>query len=325
MSSFYRPVFILAPPRSGSTLLFETLQRSSQLWSLGDEGHGIIERHEELRPRPFTRDSNRLLARHCTAPLARSIRDDFLRQIRDRDGQPLNGSGIGAVRLLEKTPKNILRVPFLLQLFSDARFIYLVRDARDNISSIMDGWLSGRFATYGDKKTRHGPWSFLVPPGWQEHTGDSLAGIAAFQWAACHEQAMRDLSEFAPQRWCAVNYAEFLADTEGVVERLCRFMEVPLDEALRDHCRGDLPLSRYTLSQPEADKWRRHQRELAPHMAAAAALSQKINAFIGTQTLHLRTDLQIDLAAAPSLRKTGRNQPCPCGSGKKYKKCHGRL
>nr|WP_305811744.1 SEC-C metal-binding domain-containing protein [Photobacterium leiognathi] len=22
-------------------------------------------------------------------------------------------------------------------------------------------------------------------------------------------------------------------------------------------------------------------------------------------------------------RKIGRNEPCPCGSGKKYKKCHG--
>ena len=24
-------------------------------------------------------------------------------------------------------------------------------------------------------------------------------------------------------------------------------------------------------------------------------------------------------------RKVGRNEPCPCGSGKKYKRCHGRL
>ena len=23
-------------------------------------------------------------------------------------------------------------------------------------------------------------------------------------------------------------------------------------------------------------------------------------------------------------KKTGRNEPCPCGSGKKYKKCHGK-
>src|SRR5690606_7334004 len=24
-------------------------------------------------------------------------------------------------------------------------------------------------------------------------------------------------------------------------------------------------------------------------------------------------------------RKVGRNEPCPCGSGRKYKQCHGRL
>jgi len=31
---------------------------------------------------------------------------------------------------------------------------------------------------------------------------------------------------------------------------------------------------------------------------------------------------------APIMRdapKVGRNDPCPCGSGKKYKQCHGRL
>ncbi len=33
-------------------------------------------------------------------------------------------------------------------------------------------------------------------------------------------------------------------------------------------------------------------------------------------------------AAKPFIRegaKVGRNDPCPCGSGKKYKACHGRL
>jgi preprotein translocase subunit SecA len=32
--------------------------------------------------------------------------------------------------------------------------------------------------------------------------------------------------------------------------------------------------------------------------------------------------------ATPAVReepKVGRNDPCPCGSGKKYKQCHGRL
>jgi preprotein translocase subunit SecA len=26
-----------------------------------------------------------------------------------------------------------------------------------------------------------------------------------------------------------------------------------------------------------------------------------------------------------TMRKVGRNDPCPCGSGKKYKQCHGKL
>ena len=32
---------------------------------------------------------------------------------------------------------------------------------------------------------------------------------------------------------------------------------------------------------------------------------------------------QSPLAGATINRKVGRNDPCPCGSGKKYKKCHG--
>jgi uncharacterized protein YecA (UPF0149 family) len=30
-----------------------------------------------------------------------------------------------------------------------------------------------------------------------------------------------------------------------------------------------------------------------------------------------------ELDPAPAIAKAGRNDPCPCGSGKKYKKCHG--
>ncbi len=317
---FDRPTFILAPPRSGSTLLFETLCQSSHIWSLGDEGHGIIERHRELSPRPFSADSNRLLASQCTAPLIESIHGDFSRFIRDRQGRSLAETDAKSVRLLEKTPKNILRIPFILELFPDARFIYLYRDARDNISSIIDGWQSGRFATYRDKQTRHGPWAFLVPPGWQEHMGDSLAEIAAYQWAACHQYAIQDLAELDASRWCAVNYSEFVLHTEAAVRRLCQFMAVPFDETLQARCRGKLPSSRYTLSPPAPDKWRRHTSELAPQMSTASGMCGRINKFVAGESQPLATDLTIALA-----RKVGRNEPCPCGSNKKYKQCHGCL
>jgi preprotein translocase subunit SecA len=31
------------------------------------------------------------------------------------------------------------------------------------------------------------------------------------------------------------------------------------------------------------------------------------------------------LGAAAAMARVGRNDPCPCGSGKKYKQCHGKL
>jgi preprotein translocase subunit SecA len=38
-------------------------------------------------------------------------------------------------------------------------------------------------------------------------------------------------------------------------------------------------------------------------------------------------DAAIAAAALPAgeVPKVGRNDPCPCGSGKKYKNCHGKL
>jgi len=40
-------------------------------------------------------------------------------------------------------------------------------------------------------------------------------------------------------------------------------------------------------------------------------------------------DSAVAVAVAPPFvragQKVGRNDPCPCGSGKKYKHCHGRL
>jgi hypothetical protein len=47
---FDRPVFIVSTPRSGSTLLFETLAQAPSLFTVGDESHGLIERIRALSP-----------------------------------------------------------------------------------------------------------------------------------------------------------------------------------------------------------------------------------------------------------------------------------
>ena len=46
---------------------------------------------------------------------------------------------------------------------------------------------------------------------------------------------------------------------------------------------------------------------------------------------HALAAREVAVAEAPKQRpvrvgqKVGRNDPCPCGSGKKYKQCHGKL
>ncbi len=61
------------------------------------------------------------------------------------------------IRRLEKTPKNALRIPFFEQIFPDARYIFLWRDPRENLSSIIEAWRSGRWKTYNGLPGFDGP------------------------------------------------------------------------------------------------------------------------------------------------------------------------
>jgi preprotein translocase subunit SecA len=66
---------------------------------------------------------------------------------------------------------------------------------------------------------------------------------------------------------------------------------------------------------------------------AAAAVEQQASQFSNVAYTHPNEDgsvsTEIDQATreaeAAKLPKVGRNDPCPCGSGKKYKNCHGKL
>lgn len=90
--------------------------------------------------------SNRLLSEDATPEVVAELRARLLAALRDRDQQQPGSAA--RIRMLEKTPKNALRVPFLATVFPEARFLYLHRDPRQVLSSMMEAWLSGRFRTY---------------------------------------------------------------------------------------------------------------------------------------------------------------------------------
>lgn len=275
VDAFDRPVFIVAAPRSGSTLLFETLAKSPDFWTIGGESHEIFEGKANLGPARHGWASNRLTAADADPDAARSLRAAFRAQLRDRDGKPLPPDA-ASVRMLEKTPKNALRIPFLNAVFPDARFVYLVRDPRENVSSIIDAWKSGKFATYPALPGWDGPaWSLLLIPGWKELVGQSLAEIAAAQWKSAHEQIMEDLGRLPRERWTAVSYTDFLANPQASCETLCKFAGVRWDQALS----GALPLSRHTLTPPDPDKWKKNEAELAPVLPRLEPVAEKVRAF----------------------------------------------
>ena len=269
-----RPVFIVAAPRSGSTLLFETLAVSRDVATIGGEGHLLVESLPELQPGAPGVESNRLTAHHATDAIASRIRTQILEQLRDS-----RGNGVlrdARLRFLEKTPKNALRIPFFNNVFPDARFIFLWRDPRENLGSIIDAWASGNWKTYNGLTGFAGPWSLLLPPGWQALNGRPVEDIAAVQWDTTNRVVLDDLAWLPRERWTVVQYADMVSQPASTVRRLCELMEIPFDDALAQRTATALPPSRYTLTAPHPEKWRRHEAAITRVLPALDTTLQRL-------------------------------------------------
>lgn len=80
---FDRPVFIVSSPRSGSTLLFETLAQAGGLYTIGQESHALIEGMAALNPGQLGYESNRLTASAATPAVAQELRQRMWAELRD--------------------------------------------------------------------------------------------------------------------------------------------------------------------------------------------------------------------------------------------------
>jgi LPS sulfotransferase NodH len=253
---FDRPLFIVSPPRSGSTLLFETLSGAPGLATVGGESHNLMEQVPAINPAARGWDFNRLTAADADSATVEALRARFRAALRDRAGSPVEAS---PVRMLEKTPKNALRVPFLAAAFPEARFIYLHRDPRPTLASMIEGWKSGQFRTYPNLPGWRGlDWSFLLIPGWRRLIGAPLEDIVAHQWATTTRILRADLESVPKERWTICDYERLLEDPRAAIMSLCSALDVAWDREIP----ASLPLSRHTYSPPDAEKWRRYKSEI---------------------------------------------------------------
>lgn len=273
--NFDRPIIILAAPRSGSTLLFETLMATKNLFSIGGESHAVIEHIPELSTVANGYISNALTKAHATTSVTTLLKQRFSMGLRDREGRPPNRQQ--AVRFLEKTPKNALRVEFLNQVFPDALFIHLVRDPLPNISSIIEAWQSGRFRTYPQLPGFNGEWSLLLPNNWQSMVGAPVEKIASFQWHACNHSITESLKDISKNRQITINYADLLDDPLDMVNRLLQFCDLTLDPYLETKMTQPLATSRYTVSTPNEAKWHKHANNILQYAPQLQPLVDEVN------------------------------------------------
>jgi hypothetical protein len=284
-----QPVIILSAPRSGSTLLFELVQRLPGAWSIGGESHGIFNAFPHLRAENAELDSGRLDERHADPATCERLRAAFLFLLRDHRGRRYldrpASERPATVRLIEKTPRNALNIPFLLQLFPDARFVYLHREPRAAVASLIEAWTlglrTGRFSTFPDLPGWDRPtWCFLLPPGWRTMIGKPLAEIAAFQWAAANEIIVERLAGLPPARWTAVSYESLVGQPAEALRRVAVFAGLDAGAVVEP---VPLPVSRTALSPPHPGKWRKHEKAIRPLLPRLEPVLERIASLTGNQ------------------------------------------
>ncbi len=258
------PIFVLGCSRSGTTVTFETLAAAPgllhfdfeipQFWNglygpLNNGWHSEAAGAEHARP---------------------EHRDAAFRFFYQR---------LGAGQVLDKTCINTLRVPYLHKLFPQARFVFIHRDGRDNISSMMDGWRQGRTDGGFGLNQFFGPspepvaiehdefheWHFFLPPGWRNYNHASLEEVCAYQWLTANRLALDAARDVPPEQWIQIRYEDLLDRPVEVFRDAFTGLGIPFDATLEARCASlDRRPTSIVSGPPKRDKWReRHPEAIA--------------------------------------------------------------
>ncbi|WP_456565349.1 sulfotransferase family protein [Blastococcus sp. SYSU D00695] len=249
---------MIAPPRSGSTLLFECLARFGELTAFTHREGTFIWRRvlpydqratvsDRIDPAEFSGrrrlEVKALLYAYSalTSPVA-ARRDRLVRLLR----RP-------RMRYLDKTVSNAFRLDLLAEMFPDASFVFLVRDPRTNLASMITSWPEERFAK--PPLTRYvrasgsalPHWTYAAPPGWRSTLGWSLPEICAWSWQQHAEAilAFRRSGAGGP----LVRYEELVRDPVSVVGGLARHLGLEMTPDIAEHLARP-PRSRTTSTIP---------------------------------------------------------------------------
>jgi hypothetical protein len=195
---------IIGCARSGTSILGELIAshpdvqyifEASPIWEWG--GYGVNESH-------------RLTAMHATPVIKEKIRNWFQDQAKD-----------DALLLVEKNPRNALRVPYIREIFPQAKIIHIVRDGRDVACSMVPGC--------GKEE-----WSHLKPPSWKELFNRYEGAMrCAYAWKEIMEIALQDLSVVPHLQ---IRYEDLVMSPHNVADGILSYLGLHKSPVVTDFC-----------------------------------------------------------------------------------------
>jgi len=227
------------------------------------------------------REHDRFDASDATPRVTRYIRRRFLRYQRKH----------GDRRIMEKTPSNLMRIPYVDAIFPESRYLYLVREPLANISSSELRWqepvhlrrVSQRllespktqlhyylkryavdhFRVRVLKRKHVSIWGVRYPGIQRDLKSMSVEEVIARQWAACSRQAEQDLASIEPDRVLRLRYEDFVEDPQSNFRRISEHVQINLTPEIEAALRERIDPGRQ-------QKWKRLDRTVIerclPHL-----------------------------------------------------------
>lgn len=252
-----KPIILVGFGRSGTLLLGRVFEQHPDVAYLGEP------RPVWMHGNAYRRD-HRLVASDLTPAIADYI-DRTFAEFLDRSGRS---------RLVEKTPSNCLRLPFVHALFPDARIINIIRDGRPVVRSAIaiqripvprrllftriletplrdwPAYVPLFLRTVWRTNVLRRPAQFwgVQPPGWESWLDLPPHVVLANQWQVAVRTSMEDGRRLPKENYKEIRFEDFMANPEGMISELAAFCELQGEEVMIRYAREE-------ISPARRDRW----------------------------------------------------------------------
>jgi hypothetical protein len=188
----------------------------------------------------------------------------------------------GGRTIIEKTPHNILRIPYVREIFPDAHFLYIVRNPLSFVSSVELKWRRPAGSKRLVKRLQSTPvmqipfyFKRFLNQQWHNRIlrrkylsvwgprykgiqadvkAEDMLTVIARQWARATRKAARDLAAFDDGQVLRLRYEDFVENPIDQLRRICAHCGLEMTDDMADYVRREVRTDR-------GDKWKRFEPE----------------------------------------------------------------